>query len=670
MSIKKFAQTYLAHGWQVVPLVSKSKRVSKAGWIGLEFTAEDFQDGDNIGLRSVDGLVFVDLDSPEAVKMADEFLPITPSVYGRPSKPRSKRIYKSAIPKTIAYKDWDKTTLVEIRSNHQDMAPPSVHPSGEVLAWVSDLGTPAEVAAPVLIRSAKLLATAAIIGRHYAPPGARHEWTLALAGTLKRRGVSEEEMVDLITQAGEWSHDHEIKDRCSEVKSTYAHSDEDDPITGATRLKELATEGLVESLIKLWGRPPATGDNVYITNNKGFPDKLSIKNITLALTRLGVDLTYDAFAKKAFIVYTSAFRGTSYAGLLDDDIAIDLRIDIDQQEQFRPSKELFEDVVGAVARQSTYHPILDYFKTLTWDGTPRIETWLTTCGQAANTPYTRAVSALVLLAAVRRVRQPGCKFDEMLILEQPVQGTNKSTGIKALCHDENWFSDDFPLNVQSKELIERTAGKWIIEASDLNGLNPRQNDTLKSMLSRQVDGPVRLAFGHFGIERPRSFILIGTTNSTEYLSDMSGNRRFWPVGINEIDMTWLKENRDMLWAEACVREAKGESIRLDQSLWKAAAVQQAQRVFAHPWVESIAEEYSTREPDVRLIHEEVWNHLAVPLDRRTTEGNRIVSSGMRAIGYRRISMNMCVRCDQSVQQCTCKATPKPTRKVVPGWARD
>ena len=112
MSIKKFAQTYLDHGWQVVPLVKKSKRVSKAGWIGLEFTAEDFRDGDNIGLRSVDGLVFVDLDSPECVAFGNAFLPETPSVYGRPSKLRSKRIYKSKIPKTIAYKDSDKTTLI------------------------------------------------------------------------------------------------------------------------------------------------------------------------------------------------------------------------------------------------------------------------------------------------------------------------------------------------------------------------------------------------------------------------------------------------------------------------------------------------------------------------------------------------------------------------------
>ena len=651
INIRQFAQTYLDHGWKIVPLAPKSKRVTKAGWIGLEFTPEDFRDGDNIGLRSVDGLVFVDLDSPECVAFGNAFLPDTPSVYGRPSKLRSKRIYKSAIPKTIAYKDADKTTLIELRSNHQDMAPPSEHPSGEVLSWESELGSPPEVEAAVLTRCVKLCATAAMIARHYATPGTRHDWTLALAGTLKRRGVSEEEMILLLQEAGHWSRDEKLTDRLREVSSTYAHSDED-PTTGATRLKELATGNLAESLITLWGASPAASDSAYLTNNRGEPIGANVSNLTLALTRLGVDLKFDDFAQKAFITYTSKFRGSSYSGLLEDPIADDLWIDLHEVENLKVPEKFFEKVVSAVARQSTFHPIFDYFKTLTWDGTPRIDTWLTTCAHAANTPYIRAVSSIVLIAAVRRVRQPGCKFDEMLILEQSVQGKNKSTGIKALCHNDNWFSDDFPLNVRSKELIERTAGKWIIEASELAGLNPRQNDTLKSMLSRQVDGPVRLAFGRFGVERPRSFILIGTTNELEYLSDLSGNRRFWPVSIKEIDMPWLKDNRDQLWAEACAREAKGESIRLDQSLWKAAGAEQSKRVFTHPWVEALADEYTTAEPGARVAPEEIWNLLGVPMDRRTSSGNRTVSDGMKSIGFKKISMR------------------NTEGKVITGWGRD
>ena len=645
MNVQKFATIYLEAGWQVVPLVPKSKRVNRPGWIGIEFKAEDFQPGDNIGLRSTGGLVFVDLDSPECVKFADAFLPETSSVYGRPSKPRSKRIYRSKFPKTIAYKDADRTVLVEIRSNHQDMAPPSVHPSGEVLAWVSDLGEPAEVPAPVLTRAVKLCATAGLVARHYAPQGARHDWCLALSGTLRRRGVSEEEMIMILGCAGGYRHDDKLDDRREEIFSTFAYSDDD--YTGATRLRELCTGDLADSLVKLWGAG-AVSSSEYELNARGVPDARSIANITLALTRIGAELTFDTFARKPFLRY----EGVS--ALLDDDLAIDLWLSVDQKERFRPSKDLFFDVVKAVARRSSYHPVLDYLASLDgkWDQTPRIETWLTTAAQADNTPYIRAVSSLVLIAAVRRIRQPGVKFDEMVVLESPEQGLLKSTAIRTLCNDPAWFSDDLPLNCDSKALLERTSGKWIIEASDLSGMRASDREQLKSMLSRQVDGPVRLAYARLPVEQPRQFIIIGTTNSNQYLNDHTGNRRFWPVAVREFDIDWLRTHRDQLWAEACVCEANGDPIRLAPSLWKAATSQQSERVFSHPWAEAIAEEYSSREPGVRLSPEDVWNFLSVPIDRRTMAGSKFIANAMQAIGYRRISMR------------------NEEGNVILGWGRD
>ena len=645
MNIKEFAQIYLDHGWQIVPLAKKSKRVTKAGWIGLEFTVDDFRDGDNIGLRSVGGLVFVDLDSPECVSFADAFLPATPSIYGRQSKPRSKRIYTSAIPKTIAHKDHDKTTLIEIRSNHQDMAPPSIHPSGEGLAWESELGRPAEVDAAILTRCVKLCATAAVIARHYAAPGTRHDWTLALAGTLRRRGVSEDEAVLLVQTAGAWSRDDKLPDRLREVSSTFAHSeDENEPYTGATRLKELSTGGMAETLTKLWGAAPAS-TSAYVLTPRGVPDARSVSNITLALDRLGAVLTFDQFAGKPYLTH----HGTT--ALLEEDNASDLWFEVDRAELFRPNKDLFIDVLKAKARQSSFHPILDYFASVTWDGTPRVDAWLITAAQAANTPYTRAVSALVLIAAVRRVRSPGCKFDEMLVLESPQQGLLKSTAIRTLCPDPIFFSDDLPLGSDSKNVIERTSGKWLVEASDLSGMRATEHEHLKSMLSRQIDGPVRLAYSRLAVERPRNFIIIGTTNSTQYLSD-SQNRRFWPVLVEEFDISWLRGARDQLWAEACHREAAGEPIRLAPSLWGAASTQQHARVLAHPWLDALGEEYADSPPGVRLAPEDIWTHLQVPLERRTTAGQRTITSAMQTLGYRRVTLRTA------------------EGRVVLGWGRD
>ena len=252
---------------------------------------------------------------------------------------------------------------------------------------------------------------------------------------------------------------------------------------------------------------------------------------------------------------------------LDDETVVPLWFDIDEQFKFRPTREFFDAALKHLAWKHRYHPVRDYLAGLRWDGTPRVDRWLVAYGGAADTAYVRAVGALVLVAAVRRVRTPGCKFDELLALESEVQGTEKSSALRTLCPDENWFSDDLPLASDSKVVIERTAGKWLIEASELLG-SAREADHLKSFLSRQTDGPVRLAYARLPTEVPRQFVVIGTTNEcTGYLKDTTGGRRFWPVRVMRFEIARLRADRDQLWAEAAHREAlpgraQGPVVRL------------------------------------------------------------------------------------------------------------
>jgi predicted P-loop ATPase len=298
-----------------------------------------------------------------------------------------------------------------------------------------------------------------------------------------------------------------------------------------------------------------------------------LQNIRLALAKLGVAVAFDSFA-----------REVQLNGKPLTDVAIDqLWVQIDDEFKFRPPKETLRTLVVADAHKTHVHPVRDYLDALTWDSRPRLDTWLVHYGGAGDSAYVLAVGALTLIAAVRRARRPGCKFDELLILESK-QGTLKSSALRALCPVEDWFSDDLPLGVDSKVVIERTAGRWIIEAAELHGNRGREAEALKSFLSRQVDGPVRLAYDRLPTTVPRQFILIGTTNSRlAYLKDMTGARRFWPVTIEAFDVSALMRDRDQLWAEAAAREAAGASIRLDPTLWADAAIQQEDRRAADPW---------------------------------------------------------------------------------------
>src|SRR5262249_50019060 len=163
----------------------------------------------------------------------------------------------------------------------------------------------------------------------------------------------------------------------------------------------------------------------------------------------------------------------------------------------------------------------------------------------------RAVGALSLIAAVRRVRQPGCKFDEILVLEHEEQGTDKSTALRTLAVNDDWFSDDLPLNADSQKVIESLRGRWIIEAAELSGIRRADVEHMKALLSRQIDR-ARMSYGRLVSEVRRQCVFFGTTNSSEYLRDETGNRRIWPVGIKRVDIDALKRDRDQLWAEASV----------------------------------------------------------------------------------------------------------------------
>ena len=628
VSIKKWAADYISRGWAVVPLAPGSKICKDTGWTNLIFAPSDFKPKDNLGIRSVDGLVVIDIDCPEAVAVADAFLPPTGAIYGRTSKPRSKRLYTATFPKTLAFKDLDAgTTLIELRAEHQDMAPPSTHPDGEVLEWDGEMGDAAHVPAKALLRAVRLVATCAIITRYYNPPGNRHEWGLALAGTLRRCGVTEGECVTLIHEAGTLAHDAKIADRQVEVHTTYGHA-EDDPFTGGPELGKQGVATLPATIYKIWGQ---RGESEWQTNKSGAIKPNSQFNIHLALSKLKVKLRFDVFAHRALITL-----GDDKWVPLQDPVAIRIWLAIDNEFRFRPSKDFFFDILQDLAHLHAYHPVEDYLTTLTWDGTPRLDMWLIESAHAGDPPYVRAGSALMLIAAVRRIKHPGCKFDEMVVLESGQQGLLKSTALRLLCPEGQWFSDDLPLNVGSKEIVERTLGKWLIEASDLSGMRISLVEQLKGMLSRQVDGPVRMAYARMPIEQPRQFIVIGTTNSYTYLTDSTGNRRFWPVRVEKFDVNWIQTHRDQLWAEAYAREQAGESIRLDPALWDAATMQQDRRKATDPWEDKLAQFFD--EEYHRVTPEQIWDVLCIPVERRDTRQARRVAETMQALGFRRMTV--------------------------------
>lgn len=316
--------------------------------------------------------------------------------------------------------------------------------------------------------------------------------------------------------------------------------------------------------------------------SRGGGPRASYRNAMVALQRLGLAFAFDEFHRRKSV---NGRQLQDFVGELTDDICARLRDLIIDTYEFDAGKDHIRDAANALCLQSTYHPVIDYLSALKWDGQPRLQGWLHRYLGAEQTELNAAIGAIVLIAAVRRVRKPGTKFDTIMVLEG-AQGTGKSQSLHALAGQGN-FSDQDILALDQKAQMEAMVGVWIFEIGELEGLSRADTTKVKAFASRSSD-KARPAYGRFTETWPRQCVFIGTTNDDRYLRDVTGNRRFWPVRTGLIDLKAITEDRDQLWAEAASREASGTSIVLPETLWAEAGRIQETRLEEDPWIDSLA----------------------------------------------------------------------------------
>jgi len=300
---------------------------------------------------------------------------------------------------------------------------------------------------------------------------------------------------------------------------------------------------------------------------------------------------------------------------------------IKERVKLGPASDISRDLT-LLSIKHAFHPVCDYLDSLAWDGKPRIDSWLRDYLQAMDCEYVSAIGRLFLLAAVRRVRQPGCKFDECVVLIG-TEGIGKSESIKALVPDRRMFSDSLPLGQDPKQTVEKTEGIWICESAELVGNSPAKIHEIKAFLSRQEDGPYRAAYGMESTVRLRQFVPIATNNDPLFLSSVDGNRRFWPVKVWHCDHEKLALDRDQLWAEASMREKAGEPIRLQKELWEEARKQQEDSRNIDPWEEQLLNLPS------EININDLYSFLNKTVDRRTPQDGHRLAGIMTAKGYKR-----------------------------------
>lgn len=387
-------------------------------------------------------------------------------------------------------------------------------------------------------------------------------------------------------------------------------------------------------------------DETFPDVEKSGKPKTTLRNVVHALEKFlgGAVVGFNEFSCRPYFLLDTAYGGKKGIEVADThDLA--LKHHLSCHYGFEPSKELCFEAHSIIAQKQRFHPVKKYLETLTWDGVLRLDQWLVDAFRAVGPhEYLQAVGRKVLVAAVARIYEPGCKFDHMAVLEGN-QGEGKSMSLGMLVGPQ-WFTDSLG-DIHNKDVVDQMIGKWMVEVSELDSIKGREAEAVKAFVSRQVDR-VRLSYARRAEDFPRQCIFIGSTNDKEYLTDETGNRRYWPIQVGLARRKWLRENRDQLWAEAKFRYELGEKLYLSKELEQVAKGEQEKRFEVDEWEGELKQITTSQEEP--FITTELWRVLNAGManGHPSMYDTKRIGKIMRRLGFirstQRVDKSLPIKC--------------------------
>lgn len=211
----------------------------------------------------------------------------------------------------------------------------------------------------------------------------------------------------------------------------------------------------------------------------------------------------------------------------------------------------------------------EWLQELQWDGAERLPELLTRGFGAPDMPYIRAVGRCFIVGMAARILRPGCKLDNLPVFEG-AEGIFKSSALEVIGGPYYTTTHE---RVGEKDFYLVFAGKMLIEISEMESFSRVEVNRVKGVVSTATDR-YRPPYARAAADHPRMCVFAGTTNTDDWNESDTGARRMWPVACGRIDLPWLRQNREQLFAEAVARLERGE-------LWydvPAAAARREQRL--------------------------------------------------------------------------------------------
>lgn len=308
-------------------------------------------------------------------------------------------------------------------------------------------------------------------------------------------------------------------------------------------------------------------------------------------------------------------------------IAVELDIDVSRHDA--------KEIVIKLALKNQYSPVQEYLSSVV-EMHPTVDVSIldTIASRYLGTddPLHAAEMKRTLIAAVARAYQPGCKHDNICIL-QGEQGALKSTFFEVLAGKE-FFTDDLTGNEKDEAL--KLSRYWMLEHSEFESVyRTKEVSQLKAFLSRKTDS-IRPPYATDVEEMPRPSIFVGSTNKSEFLKDPTGERRYWviPVKVKKIDIQKLKTERDLIWSAAVTAYNAGEQWHLTKEEEELLRTANGEFRVSDCWEDAIADYVTGRE--YVTVNELLTNVLNFELkENKDTRVETRVADCLKKLGWKK-----------------------------------
>ena len=685
-----YAIEYASKGMAVFPLKPKEKKPLTAH--GVKDATTDFDQitkwwkknpNANIGIacgQISGGLLVIDLDERANGVSGFDSLHEWESEHGE--LPETARTITgkggSHILFRVPHKESNRVDLldgVDVRSDGgYIVAPPSIHPNGNTYQWEYDpeeypIADADDTVLDLLSVGKKLVEVDKFTSPDKIPDGKRNDTIYKLACSLQSRGLGDGSILAACRAENEAKCNPPLSDEEVDkiVDSALRHA------TG------LSVPVVANTSIDL----------IYDTDKDGNPKirqcAENVARVILNDPSLANKIKEDTFGHRLMYLGQLNWRakGDTIGEWSDKDDSA-LRSYLHMKYRLR-NKGDYEDGFNMALFENSYDPLVGYLNALEWDRTPRIDDALNYLLGVEKTEYNLAVFRLFLQGAVRRAYEPGCKFDNMIVLIGK-QGDGKSTLFKFLACNEDWYTDNFNFrDTKNKATIEYMTGKWILEMGEMEVMKKDTvtSNELKAFISSQADD-YRVPYEKRPQRRPRQCIFCGTSNDKNFLKDRTGNRRYWPIDCHAteetksriFDYNLSRPYLQQVMAEAVhyYKEHPNEDLRLPRRIELMAEQAQDEHLEEDVWVQ-IIDDYLDGDIVGRVnaayLYEKALDKN--PADMRKGEAARILTimrndiDGWHEIGKARLNgygrAGICFERDQVSPNVTQEVSPKVTKSA-------